>query len=495
MSTAGKQPLTPPPRCSPPDPPSGRIQALVALSFVLLSVVLQGSFDRVVGSDGFFHIAQAGRVFQGGMPWMPHSVFADGWVDHQLGFHLLLWPLTLVLPPIAAAKAGAGILGGLALWAIWAFARRANLPVPWALALLPIGCGWLFWLRLEMPRTQSLSLILLLAALAALREDRPRWLLGLSAAFAWTYHVALILLPVSLGWAAVAALRDRSLRPLRLPAAATAGLALGWTLHPHAPGTWRFLYQHVVLKVLNRDALPVGLEWTDGGLDALLRHGWGALLALGIAAVATALARERQTDTIALLGLAAAATAAVGLGTKFVEYALPLSFLAAGAAARDAWPRPPRAWKRGLVLVCAAAVLWSGLTVRRAVLRTEPPPDRLVPAMQALRAVASPGDIVHHFSWNDFPELVLHGPEFRYIVGLDPHFLALQDPELWRLYEGLGGTWSGDRSTVIRERFGARWVLLVLPYVGGEQALATDPGLRRLWKDEHAVLYAVKPTP
>ncbi len=473
-------------------PPRGEI-ALAAALCAALSCGLQASFDRVIGSDGFFHIAQAARVWGGGMPWMPNSVFADGWVDHQLGFHLLLWPLTLVLPPIAAAKAGAALLGAAALFAIWLFARRAAMPVPWAVALLPIGLGWLFWLRLEMPRTQSLSLVLLIACLAALREDRPRQVAAVAAAFAWTYHVALIVLPVSAGWAAVQGLRERSLRPLRLPAAAALGLALGWTIHPHFPRTWRFLHQHVVLKVLNEDALPVGLEWTDGGTDALLRHGWGALLALAVAAAGLAMSKRRRTDAIALFGLGVASTAAVLVGTKFVEYALPLSFLAAGAAARDAWPVPPRAARRVLLAICAAAVLASGAAVRRAVLHTEPPPDRLVPALQAVRDVAAPGDVVFHFSWNDFPELALWGPEFRYVVGLDPHFLALHDPELWALYEAIGGPFDGRRSRFIADRFHARWALLVLPYPGGEEALSHDPGMERIWGDEHAVLYEVAP--
>ena len=472
--------------------PAGQL-GLALVTFVALSGLLQASFDRVIGADGFFHVAQAARVFEGGMPWMPHSVFAEGWVDHQLGFHLLLWPAAALLPPVVAAKVGAATLAGVALFSVWWFAIRAGMPLPWAVALLPVGTSWLYWLRLEMPRTQALSLALLIACLAALREGRARRLALFAFAFAWTYHVALIVLPVALWWAGLVGLRERSWRPLRLPAAAVLGLAAGWTLHPHSPGTWRFLHQHVVLKVLNRDALPVGLEWTDGGLQALAQHGWAAVAALVLVAVALGRARTLSTDTIALTGLALASTAAVLLGTKFVEYALPLSFLAAGAATRDAWGTPPRIVQSALIIACIAGLLGSGALVRRAVLRTEPPPHRLEPAVDALRQVAAPGDTVYHFSWNDFPELVLHGPEFRYIVGLDPHFLALHDPERWRLYEAMGGAYAGERSEHIRGVFGAPWALLVLPSPGAEEALARDPGLQRAWADEHAILYAVQP--
>lgn len=473
-----------------PDGPTAVVQARALAALVVGSALLQGSFDRVIGSDGFFHIRQAERVFSGGMPWMPGTVFDLGWVDHQLGFHLLLWPFAASLPPLLAAKAGAAVLAAVAVWAAWRFAVYARMPAPWAVALLPLASGWLYWLRLEMPRAQALSVALLIACLAALRGGRPRVLAGLCFVYAWTYHVALVALPIAAGWAAVEAARRRSARPIALPCAAALGLAAGWTLHPHSPGTWRFLHQHVVLKVLNEDRLPVGLEWSDGGLAPLLQHGWGALAALGLAGLLLIRATRREVDSIALFGLAAASTAAVLVGTKFVEYAQPLAFLALGAAARDARIQVRRPLVVGAVALGLAA---SGAQVRDAVLRTEPDPHRLSAALDAVREHAQPGDRVYHFSWNDFPELVLHGPEFAYVVGLDPHFLALHDPERWALYDAIGGGYEGLRSQAIATSFGARLALLVLPYPGAEAALARDPGLHLLWSDPHAVLYAVEP--
>ena len=101
------------------------------------------------------------------------------------------------------------------------------------------------------------------------------------------------------------------------------------------------------------------------------------------------------------------------------------------------------------------------------------------------------GETLFHFSWNDFPELVFHGPNYRYICGLDPHFLALQDASLWRLYQQISEGWGENPSKPIAQRFGARWALLVLPYEGAEELLGRDQGLHEEYRDENAILYRV----
>lgn len=445
----------------------------------------QGSHDRIVGSDGFFHVAAAASL--GSMPWMPLTVFGDGWVDHQLLFHALLAPLAWTLPPVLAAKAGAALLGALGLGALHLVLRRRDAPAPLLFALLPIAISWQFLVRLEMPRAQGLSLALMLACCLALLEGRHRLLFVLAWLYAWTYQVALLVLPIAVLHSGLLFLR----RPgapeptWRAPVAALLGLAAGFVIHPHSPGTLRFLWQHVVLKVLNRDDLPVGTEWQPASPSDLFTIGGGTLLVLGVAAV---LARRRLShDVLFALLLAAGATVGALVAGKFLEYATPLSCLALGLALRD---RPVRLQPlaAGTALLALGSTAWATSAIER----SEPPPDRLAPALDHLRAHAAPGERIYHFSWNDFPELVLHGPEYQYIVGLDPHFLQLAHPDLWTLYDRIGRGWGTNPSKPIAERFGATWAILVLPYPGEPEALLdADPGLRRAWSDEHAVVYEV----
>lgn len=474
---------------------------------LLASLSLQFQFRELVGTDGYFHIRAAGRVFAGGdaMPWLPYSVFDDGWVDHQLLLHVAMAPFAWLLNGAVAAKTSAACFAATAAFALWRLLRAQGCPAPSFFALLPAGLSWLLLLRLEMPRAQALSLALLLAGIGELAAGRLRRAAAVAFLYAWTYHVSLVLLPVAVVVAAVGAVRRKGTARLawKGPAAVAAGLAAGFTLHPHFPRTWRFLWQHVVLKVANSGDLPVGLEWTDGSWRAFLglhdlrfSVAGGGLVALVLACVLLRRAGGNRSDlAIAAALLAGVANLGVLRGTKAVEYSIPLSVLALALAARDAgigagFARP--GVRAAGALLLAGLLALSGNAVARKVPLTEPGPDDLAGAAAFLRLHARPGETIFHFHWNDFPELVFHAPEFAYVVGLDPHFLFLRDPPRWRLYESLGGAYAGRRSEAIARGFGARWAVLRLPHPGAREALAADPGLLPLFDDgDNAVVYLV----
>ena len=74
-------------------------------------------------------------------------------------------------------------------------------------------------------------------------------------------------------------------------------------------------------------------------------------------------------------------------------------------------------------------------------------------------------------------------------------FLHLADPDLWALYRRIGEGGGTNPSKPLRERFGARWALLVLPYQGAEALLDADRGLTRVWSNPATVLYTVNDAP
>ncbi len=478
-------------------------------AFVVLAGVLaaaQFSHDRIVGSDGFFHIAQAGRVWTGTMPWMPLSVFADGWVDHQLLFHVLLAPLAWALPGVTAAKVGAVLLGALGLTGIFVILRRQGAPLPLLFALLPVATSWHFLVRLEMPRAQGLSLALMAGCVLALMEGRTRLLFVLAWLYAWTYQVALLVLPIAILHALVSRLPLGVERPRRAwsgPLAAAAGLGAGFVVHPQSPRTLRFLWQHVVLKVLNREGLPVGSEWQTGGLGPLIAMGGGGIALLLVAALLLGRRADRtlppSRGTVFAFLLALSATVGALVSSKFIEYSIPLSALALGLSVRDARrhrTRIPGGPTAGFAVAVLCGLLWSGVQSRAAILTQEPHPHRLAPAMAWAAEHVPAGARIYHFSWNDWPELVFHGPAWEYIVGLDPHFLSLADPALWDLYDKIASGWGTNPSKPIAERFGARWAILVLPTPGEPRAvLDGDPGLRLAFEGRDALIYEVLAAP
>ena len=116
--------------------PTTSLDLLALLGLLTITLLAQFAHDRIVGSDGFFHIAQARRLLAGDMPWMPLSLFSDGWVDHQLLFHAALAPLAWTLPPVLAAKLGAAIFSALGLWSLYLLLHRQGAPLPFLFALV-----------------------------------------------------------------------------------------------------------------------------------------------------------------------------------------------------------------------------------------------------------------------------------------------------------------------------------------------------------------------
>jgi hypothetical protein len=489
-------------------PPAARDTALFFLAALIGSIALQFSFPHLIGSDGFFHLRMAQDPLAG-MPWMPQSIFGEGWVDHQFLFHLLMAPFAILAPGIAGAKLSAAVFAALATTACYRFLRQERVPGAVLVALLPWAASWVFGLRLEMPRAQSLALLFLVLGLIALQRARPLLLFVLAWAFMASYHVAIIALPIALLHAAIVG-RARGAINLRASAAVACGLVAGLSIHPHSPRTFSFLWQHVVQKVANEEGLPVGGEWRDGiltllrphALDGALFHelgrvlsfSLGPLLLLGGAALALFLSRSRRSpEALLLLVLATCASAGLLAGSKAVEYAAPFSALALGLSLRDlnpAWLRKPRILRRlGVTLV--ALLFLQACWLRASVVATEPSPDRFAETADFLRGQANEGEVIYHFSWGDFPELVWHAPEFRYIVGLDPHFLQLKSKHLWDRYADLAVCSYANPSKPIRSLFGARWAIVSLPWPGAEGCMAQDPNMELVFRSQGALVYRV----
>lgn len=445
---------------------------------------MQATLPDLVGEDGYFHIRFASQGWAAwaspDLPAMRFTVFDGGrWVDHQLLFHALQWPFTRVLDLVGAARASVAAFAGLATAVFAGLLHRRGVPgaVLWSVVLVAAS-SLLCW-RLSMPRVQSLSLALLLLGLLLALEGRSRSLLAVGFLFAWTYHVCLLLIPT----AAVAALVRRDWRP---PVYAALGVGLGLAIHPQSPQTFQYLWLHVVLKVSNRQGLVTGTEWLPLPPLALARELAvpAVLTAVGMGALALWRRRRPAADTAAVLVLAAGALALASTAEKWVEYAVPALLLAAALAWRDAaLPRWP-------LLLLLPLLPLRARHVHQGVRAQVPGTDRLAAVAAALPARDCR---VFHANWGDWAELYFHAPQCRYVVGLDPHFLAVADPERARL---LGAaTWGqvAELGRMAEEAFDAEWVVTTHPMIA--ERAAADPRLRLVVQDEGAALWRVEPGP
>jgi hypothetical protein len=433
----------------------------IALMF-LVALLLQGlQSQNYFDGDTGYHIAVGRYTLQHGIlhefPWTPFSWLGAHYADKELLLHLLLAPLSLLDPNLAARIAGA-CMGGALLSVLYVILRveRVERAGAWALLLLLLSGAFTHRFVLVRPHVMSISLALLVLWSAA----RGRWaLLALSCfafPFAYTaWHLTLALAFIGAG----ARLLGRA--PQWWAPAPIAGLclALGVLSHPNFPENLSFFWIQNVEVLFqtawsDRPGFELGGEFQPFSPMGLLRY--GALPALALVAALALQLRARRADPLAL------AASAAGLGMlvmtlqtqRFVEYFVPFSLLAAlsslGLAALPGALRPAQL----VVPVLGLSFVWTAslgsaplrMLAGRSIIY---PPD----VEEAVQQLIPTGAQVFHCDWLTVGEAMLALPDRRFLFALDPVLFYRGDPvayDLWfrLLHEPVAKAGDGLRDVI-----------------------------------------------
>jgi hypothetical protein len=468
------------------------VLALVAVAAALQFAVVHVPYD----ADTAYHVAVARLLREHGIlrafPWTPFSWLSDHYADKELLFHLLLAPVAGLRWTLAAQIMGT-IAGAAILIAIFGVLRaeRVRYAALWALAPL-LACE-VFVFRFSIVRPHLLSIALAIVVLWAAARGRLAALAIASALYPWCYvawYLPLVL--VAIAEAARAASGERV--GWKAGAVALGGIAAGIALHPNALNLLRFTW--IVLgDVLIRNAwgarqgIELGREF-----DPFTTGEWARwLLVAAVMAVAAAVLawRDRRRGGPVPLAFALAALA-FGLLTvrtaRFAEYFAPLATTAFALAAQHVAWRPLAAVALGLSALYGAP---SKLETVEALGSHE---DLMAPALEASLARAiPPGAQVFTCEWGLTGRMMLALPERRFLVALDPTLFLDHDPELYQLWYRLPREAPAGAAAVIRERFGARYVICRWDarFRRFFDRLAFEPGVRMIALAEDWNAYAL----
>lgn len=462
------------------------------------------SHQKLASVDGMYHLRMARLYLERGLftdfPWMQHAFTRDFWADHHLLYHLLLIPLAGA--DLVEAQRWAGALwGALALTACSVYLLRHGVGRIWAFAPLLLLSSDHFLFRLMMARSMALALILIIVTLHLLETRRKLPLLLASFLFIWSYHAALIVLPLAAAVMLARRIVDGKWEysPLLYGGA---GLLLGLTLNPFFPDSWSFFFFHTLPLAqlaagggggVPAEYLPGVMEWTAPGAGQWLLAVAPTLLAGVAVPLACWRGRGRWPAGLWLLwGTGLAALASSLMAVRALEYAVPLSYL---AAARMLWLTPP-AWSPGLRRVAAAAALALALGFGAAYhldLRDDftVDPRPVQGAAGWLEANTPAGSTIFHADYTLWAYLFMHNTHNRYIVGLSPLWMYNWDPARWLIYSGVARGRGRDPAATIRHYFGCRHAV-VLPWDRGLlRALSASPRAVRVYSDRHAKVYRI----
>jgi hypothetical protein len=471
---------------------------LLLLSFAF---ALQFSSGALGSVDGYFHIRYSAILAETGwagfppaFPWLPLTILApDRYFDHHMLFHIWLAAFTggdLILGAKLASAIGAWLaFAGSYLFLLW---RRVRRPEWWTIALLAGAPGFLY--RMEMPRVQSLSVLFLIGALALLTSRRFIWLVPLAWLYTWLYDA----FPLLVAMCACACLAEviteqtSSLKPLGYSLLGSAG---GLVVNPYFPHDLQFIAVHFATKLTIDDSIPVGAEWYPLPLSDWL--GWSGLLAIlcGLGAVIFRHRREIGRERLTVVLVAVLFLALLWRSARFVEHLVPFTAIALAQMThlplderlRRALPR----WRR-----CAGAALLAWLATSSVIavvkLRGRPPETRFASGARWIAQHTPSEALIFNAGWDDFPLLYFHNTRNRYVIGLDPTYLAAHDADLYRRWAAISNGQTGWPAAAIRDRFGASVAFTGRSQAAFIQAIQSDPLAAKVYEDEECIVYEIR---
>jgi hypothetical protein len=492
---------------------------LLATAAILLAVFgaglafVQYGAPGLVGNDGYYHIKMGYLIRTEGLkpafPYLPLTILNPAsFYDHHMLYHVYLAFFAGVDPAVdggaaltQGAKMASIIMPAVAFLAIWWLLRGQNVPYAavWSVALLALSEAFLY--RMSMPRAQSASLLLLVLGLHWLLQGRAKWLLPLGAVYVWTYNAFPLLLILAGVYAASVWLLERRVawQALAYPGA---GILLGLLINPYFPANVDFIAGHLAPK-LGASTTPAGNEWAPYLTWTLVQNSGVALGAalLGVLALGW---HEQRIDlkTLVALGMTVVFGLMLFSSRRFVEYFPPfaLVFLAFSVSPLlRGWQETWRGYRPAVqaslalvILLMLAYPLTTTLRDARAQVAGSQAPDHYAAAALWLRAHAGSGARIFQTDWDDFTRLFFYGGEAVYTAGLDPTFMELHDAALFEEWVAITRGQVARPSAAIRDRFGAAYVFSDLDHDGFLEQAAADPGLRELYRDEDAVIFAVQ---
>lgn len=521
---------------------SKRLQTIFAAAVVTMMagvlIALMQLGPGFMDPDSFYHAKMAQLIMAHGLPdsfpWLQFTTIRDQFVDQHVLYHYALIPFVWLWGMFTGTRIATVVFAALmaaALW--WLIVRRQPNINPWAaaaFAIIPwLTEPWLF--RMSLAKAGPLALLCLFLGWLAVEKRRPWWLALVAAVYVlthggwlmlWVVTGVVLTVTVSAEWWQTTA---RSLigwvqqwwqtDVRRLWLALIGGTAVGLAIHPHFPANLGFYWQQLVqIGMVNyQEVARVGGEWKAYTFVDLVTLTPLISALLLVMVVVWAVNGWKSKISWASVILTIFFLVITLKSRRYVEYYVPtaVTFIASVLAPYLSAAKIKAAYRQWLKLstlstigVCVLGIFW--LTTTAALVATgwqrnwqfsqsaEHTETQFAAATAWIAQHGQPGDIVFQTDWDEFPQLWYHNSRQYYIVGLDPTFMYLYNPELYGWYEqitlGHVGTHLAEQ---IKSQFNARYV-----FINRQQNqdflkfLQADPGAKLQYQDGEAAVFELK---
>jgi hypothetical protein len=288
------------------------------------------------------------------------------------------------------------------------------------------------------------------------------------------------------------------------------GILLGMIVNPYFPNNLIFSYHHMLPKLADATSVRVGNEWYPYNTKQLLDNSLPALIAFASGILALGLT-GRKMDARTTLGLFVSLLFGMMLfqARRFVEYFPPFALIFAAFAwapvqGSDSDPAPESSTPRPqwmpllqrylpVTLLFLAVVLGMVRSIpqARAAVDSSKPYGLYMNASLWLAKNTPAGARVFQTDWDDFPRLFYYNTHNTYLIGLDPTYLQIYNPDLYDLWVKITRGQVNHPSQIIATTFGSHYIHTDLQHGDFLQTAAEDPGLKEVYRDDQAVIFEV----
>ncbi|MBI5465958.1 MAG: hypothetical protein HY974_01565, partial [Candidatus Kerfeldbacteria bacterium] len=334
--------------------------------------------------DSFYHtwltITSRDNGLVRDFPWTQSSLYKDIFIDHHLGYHLLLIPFVSLWPDLVGLQAATVVFASLTILACAWLLRRWRVPW-WGVGVLLLLTAGPLLFRLSLGKAPSLGLGVAVVGYYLITERKLGWLFWWSWFFTWLYSAWPLLIVMALVYVAVESaglvandngkliisnsqflnksqfinskileIRNWSLEFLRnflsapnrrLFGSILLGYLAGLIINPYFPTNLLYLKQLFVMAlVAYRKFISVGGEWYPYSPTELAANLAYPILIWLLATVAAVATRKQQTSLSRTTWLLTVIFLLYTLrARRQVEYLAPWLVLSSGLILRDAWSK------------------------------------------------------------------------------------------------------------------------------------------------------------
>lgn len=399
--------------------------------------------------------------------WLPFTSWGSAFADQHYLFHVYLKPFALL--NIGQVAIVLGFVGNMLAfnWLLKQVTHTTRAPWLWLYAL---GSADVF-VRINMARAESTSMIFLFLCTGLLLKKRWAWLVPLMSVYMLWYGGGTVFLFFISVYCLVESVRQRTvvIKPFLF---VLVGILLAFIIHPYRTTLPALLYDQITTAGFLRH-IPGGSEWYRHRAFFLIDN---ILIFLPWVASMFYLIHKRTVSDWKMwfFGICSIVLLKAGLDSaRMLLYWVPYAILFTSLVAESSsifskvniiqTPKPNL--RKILILTLAACICiriaqniyGSSTTIHRMGVRV----DRLKSAAEWLKANTKPGDVIVNAIWDIFPELFYWNQQNRYIAGEDPAFLWIGDAERYKQWKNLQIT-PPDPQTFIHvlRAFHSHWLII-----------------------------------